>query len=272
MTTGEKISIALKKYNATHISPLKDKPRKESTKALLAERTRNYFKTHRHPREGHICSAEEVANIKAGCKGKMKEFYRTRPHHMEGKELSLVWKTSIAKGVKEFYKTHKHHQLGRVMPEDVRQRIRTTLTGQPGHMLNKKQPVSFFSKMAKYWNDPVWIENCAKKQRGEKSRWWKGGVSVSPYPVGWRSSLKKFIRRRDGWRCKNPFCRNGSGAMHVHHIDYNKDNLSEDNLITLCLSCHAKTNQNRAFYTFLFQNALANFYRCQEANKIEKAS
>lgn len=272
MTTGEKISIALKKYNATHVSPLKDKPRKESTKAILAERTRAYFKTHRHPREGHICSVKEVANIKAGCAGKLKEFYRTHPHHMEGKELPSAWKMSIAEGVKEFYKTHEHHQSGTPRSEAVRKKIGASLTGQPGHMLNKKQPPSFRAKMVKRWKDPVWIETQAEKHRGEKCIWWKGGISVSPYPVGWRSSLRKSIRQRDGWRCKNPFCQNGSGAMHVHHIDYNKDNLSECNLITLCLPCHAKTNQNRAFYTFLFQNALANFYRCQEANKLEKVS
>ena len=30
----------------------------------------------------------------------------------------------------------------------------------------------------------------------------------------------------------------------THHIDYNKDNLDESNLILLCKKCHGKTNHN----------------------------
>ena len=35
------------------------------------------------------------------------------------------------------------------------------------------------------------------------------------------------------------------GSLPIHHIDYNKQNSSINNLITLCNSCHAKTNANR---------------------------
>ena len=35
---------------------------------------------------------------------------------------------------------------------------------------------------------------------------------------------------------------------HLHHIDYNKQNCSKENLIFLCVKCHGKTNGNRDFW------------------------
>jgi hypothetical protein len=35
---------------------------------------------------------------------------------------------------------------------------------------------------------------------------------------------------------------------HLHHIDYNKKNCKEENLVFLCPKCHGKTNSNRSFW------------------------
>lgn len=35
---------------------------------------------------------------------------------------------------------------------------------------------------------------------------------------------------------------------HLHHIDYNKKNCSQENLIFLCPRCHGKTNSKRDFW------------------------
>ncbi|MHA1787860.1 MAG: HNH endonuclease [Candidatus Helarchaeota archaeon] len=72
---------------------------------------------------------------------------------------------------------------------------------------------------------------------------WKGGISFEPYPLGWNKTFKEQIRYRDGYRCQN--CGipeiECDRKLHVHHIDYNKNNLNLDNLISLCHNCHAKT-------------------------------
>ena len=34
----------------------------------------------------------------------------------------------------------------------------------------------------------------------------------------------------------------------VHHIDYDKKNCVSNNLITLCIPCHMKTNYNRSYW------------------------
>ena len=38
-----------------------------------------------------------------------------------------------------------------------------------------------------------------------------------------------------------------------NHIDYDKDNLDPKNLISLCKSCHMKTNHNRAYWINYFK-------------------
>ena len=46
--------------------------------------------------------------------------------------------------------------------------------------------------------------------------------------------------------------------LDVHHIDYNKQNCKENNLISLCQNCHITTNGNRdfwfAYYTYIMEN------------------
>jgi hypothetical protein len=75
----------------------------------------------------------------------------------------------------------------------------------------------------------------------EKNPQWKGGKSFEPYTVDWTKTLKRSIRERDNYICQ--IC-NQYGQF-VHHIDYDKKNCSPNNLITLCNSCHTKTNKNR---------------------------
>ena len=42
----------------------------------------------------------------------------------------------------------------------------------------------------------------------------------------------------------------------LHHIDYNKFNNNEDNLVSLCDICHGKTNYNREKWIKIFKNIM----------------
>ena len=84
-------------------------------------------------------------------------------------------------------------------------------------------------------------ERCGNKL--DKHPNWRGGLSFEEYPIEFNDEFKQKIRKRDNWECKICNCKNRS--LDVHHIDYNKKNCKEDNLITLCHSCHTKTNYNR---------------------------
>jgi hypothetical protein len=82
---------------------------------------------------------------------------------------------------------------------------------------------------------------------------WKGGLSYEPYSINFTRQLRQQIRNRDDNKCQ--FCCKSSIELgykcHVHHIDYDKLNYLEDNLISLCKECHAMTNWNRGkWYAF----------------------
>ena len=68
------------------------------------------------------------------------------------------------------------------------------------------------------------------------------------YPAIFNRALRETIRERDGHFCQLCGATRGEIALPVHHIDYNKHNCAEWNLITLCVSCHAHTNGNRAHW------------------------
>lgn len=82
---------------------------------------------------------------------------------------------------------------------------------------------------------------------------WKGGISFEPYTLDWTKSLRISIRERDHYTCKICGEKQGDRAFSVHHIDYNKLNCNSDNLLTLCLSCHMKTNYNRKHWINYFK-------------------
>lgn len=91
-----------------------------------------------------------------------------------------------------------------------------------------------------------------KSHKGEKSHFWEGGISYLPYSFEWTKELKEFIRERDNHQCQAPGCgktqeENGR-KLDVHHIDYDKENCDTSNLISLCISCHMKTNYNRKYW------------------------
>jgi hypothetical protein len=68
------------------------------------------------------------------------------------------------------------------------------------------------------------------------------GEHRRPYGSGWTKTLKKRVSDRDGGACRvcgRTEIDNGK-KLCIHHIDYDKDNMSEGNLITLCKWCHGR--------------------------------
>ena len=98
----------------------------------------------------------------------------------------------------------------------------------------------------------------AEAQSGDKSINWKGGIAYQPYPDDWNETLRNSVRQRDGYTCQECGIHQDElggrlKKLDVHHIDYNKDNLDPNNLITLCKSCHSKTNNNRDYWINYFK-------------------
>ena len=89
---------------------------------------------------------------------------------------------------------------------------------------------------------------------------WKGGKSFEPYPSGFNSLLKEYIKERDSYQCQNPYCCEEHKILSVHHIDYDKENIDEINLITLCTGCNSKANYNRQYWGKLYMEIMEEKY------------
>lgn len=88
----------------------------------------------------------------------------------------------------------------------------------------------------------------------ENSPLWMGGSSYAVYPPTFNYKLRRSVKDRDGNQCV--FCHDHK-RLSIHHIDYVKSNCAITNLVTLCTSCHVKTNHNRSYWKDYFQLAMA---------------
>jgi len=86
----------------------------------------------------------------------------------------------------------------------------------------------------------------SKSKKGKKNPAWNGGSSTKPYTHGFSPKLKLQIRKRDNFACVLCGIPEDDIAHDCHHIDYSKTNHKPSNLVTLCKSCHSKTNHNRS--------------------------
>ena len=75
------------------------------------------------------------------------------------------------------------------------------------------------------------------------------------YPPKWTRSFRESIRERDSYTCQ--ICGTTeveeNKSLSVHHIDHNKQNTTKENCISLCNSCHSKTNYRRKYWKRYFK-------------------
>lgn len=122
--------------------------------------------------------------------------------------------------------------ISQVVSEDGRKSRR-------GNAIKQWQTKSFRSRMSGV-NNPSWM----------------GGISFEPYGVEFNNVLKEQIRKRDSYTCQGCGTTKNRRGFPVHHIDYNKRNNEWWNLITLCDSCHMKTNFDRKSWQDYFENEI----------------
>jgi hypothetical protein len=117
------------------------------------------------------------------------------------------------------------------------------------------------------------INNSGRFKESEEHPCWLGGISFIPYTKEFNNRFKKFIKERDGCCMVCNISLEDLGMIkrrsHVHHIDYNKLNSLPQNCITLCHSCHCKTNFNRSHWTPFFQSILKERYNYQYTDNHE---
>lgn len=112
------------------------------------------------------------------------------------------------------------------------------------------------------WQGTERCKSCSRK--GSLHVNWVEDRSLLEYPDTFNHELKDYIRQRDKYICQN--CGETETehlialkrVLLIHHIDYNKQNCNESNLITLCFKCNIRANYNRdywyAYYTYITEN------------------
>jgi hypothetical protein len=98
-------------------------------------------------------------------------------------------------------------------------------------------------------------QNCC--HAGNRGSNYKDGTS-GVYPIEFNDKLKESIRKRDNYKCQNCDMTEEEHLivrgqiLHVHHIDYDKQNCDEINLITLCCWCNTRANFNHNYWQELY--------------------
>ena len=162
------------------------------------------------------------------------------------------------------YKNGLKHKLRFCI--DCNKKISTTRTtklpkrcyscANKGRKLSKltKQKISvtrISKQIAKGKNNPMF----GVHRFGKEAANYIHGKSKEPYPLEFNDELKELIRDRDNHKCQKCDCPEieCNRKLDIHHIDYDKENLNKDNLISLCSKCNLKVNGNRIYWKQYFQ-------------------
>jgi len=191
---------------------------------------------------------------------------------MKGKKLSLDHKKKALVGLEKAWNKNR----GKHRSEETKERIRQKLLGKE---LSKKHRLKLSLAAKKRVDRPrgkehylfgkhhteEWKKKQSRTLKGENNPQWRGGLSFKSYDFKFNNELKEEIRERDNYRCQecfrhqNELFKNTKAGwrpykLHIHHIDYGKKNCDPDNLISLCLSCHVKTNFKREDWIKYFKS------------------
>ena len=111
------------------------------------------------------------------------------------------------------------------------------------------------------------------KYSGKNNPNYKHGRGNEPYPSDFNYKLKIIIRKRDNYTCQNCDMTEEEHLivvgriLDVHHIDYNKENINKNNLITTCQKCNSRANGNRNYWFAYF--TYINIERKENKSKIK---
>jgi len=154
------------------------------------------------------------------------------------------------------YVGEKHWNYSRKVSEETKKLMKENHWSRKGGVpWDKGLTKETDDRVAKISERMLGSKNHQYGKRGELCPNYIDGRSSESYGTDFDSGLKFSIRQRDNFICWGTFCRvKENGIAHdVHHTDYDKKNNEWWNLITLCKSCHMKTNWNREFWKKCFK-------------------
>lgn len=185
---------------------------------------------------------------------------------------------NISKALKGKPKTAEHNlknslgQLKKVMPKDWRKncsigQLRRKERDGSTVLSEARKKISIATKgenngfYGKEHSEESKIKNSATKQ-GISLDKWERFISRDPYSQNWNNRFKTLIRKRDNQVCMNcgKHREQLKEALHVHHVNYDKELTIPQNCLSLCINCHMLTQKNREYWQKLFQEKLTKLY------------
>jgi hypothetical protein len=198
--------------------------------------------------KGHATKGKGIVKVPqlcaCGCLGMTKPGNKyIRGHQCIGKTGKVSWSKGLTK--------ETDPRLAQ-MSEDMK--------GKPGHPMPQEAIEIIRAKVTEIWKQPGYRENISQSISGINHPFYRNRPGLTPddfsrdYPLSWTDQFKEAVRERDGHKCK--VCskteeENGT-RLDVHHIDYDRENLDPNNLVSLCKSCHGKTVTHREKWTSFF--------------------
>ena len=132
--------------------------------------------------------------------------------------------------------------------------LRNFLTGKcrcrmcNGKYMSKKYKIKHPLKGQKAWNNGIPM----KEEQKKKISLSMGGTGIpyenNKYPKEY-FKIRPKILKRDNYICQKCL----EYGNEVHHIDYDKQNNDESNLICLCHGCNVEVNRNRNYWKEYFK-------------------
>lgn len=186
-----------------------------------------------------------------------KRGYKQTKEHVEKGRLARIGRVGIKRFGKDNSFYGKHHSQktkdrirekaqNRRHSKETKKKISRSLAGNKNPNFGRRFSRKHCERISK-----TKIRN--KSHSGKRNGNWCGGISKLPYNFEFNNELKDFIRQRDDYTCQFCGVEENSRAFVPHHIDYNKKNSNELNLILLCNSCNIKANFQREKWQFLFE-------------------
>jgi len=249
-----------------------DETRKKISEGLKGIKRKPLSEEHRRKigfgNKGKIISKESRKRMSESHKGKIRSNESKKKMSMTRKQLFIDGYISPLLGRHRSEETKRKislSKIGHIVTEKTKMKMVDTRRKNSSYEWTDemRRKLSLSTKGKKRY--PLTEEHKKKisaTEQGIKLEDWKGFIQFEPYDERFNNKFKRVIRKRDNQICM--LCgihrEKLNKSLTIHHINYDKRLSIPENCISLCISCHIKTNYNRQHWIKFFQSLLAERY------------